>query len=216
MKLSRFSHFCKRLTWTVTVTNRWIFLWNWLPVWFSDLALVCWVWTPGFFLASCRFLLVSLSDRETRTKTTGQEGIGENSSALSPQSTSKSEHRQLRTKRPFLLVCLHSHHSPATQPFPRRGVPAGTLSGKGARQSCAKASEQLWAAGRRWHSWLPAGGSGLGRRGSPAAPHDWRAKAAGGRRNGSTLERLFISNKSRLWQCFQQAKAASTWQQSNL
>lgn len=119
---------------------------------------------------------------------TGKEGIEENYFALCPQSKGKSEHRQLRTKFPFLLVCLHSHRSPTIQLFPRCCVPAGTLSGKGVHRSCAKASEQLWAVGRHWHSWLPAGGSGLGRRETPAAPHDWRGKAAGGRKNGSTIE----------------------------
>lgn len=87
----------------VTATNRWMCLWNWFLVWSQDLVLVCWVWTPGFFLASCRFLLVSLSDGETRTETAGKgkERIGENSLALNPQS--KSEFKKAAHELSFIV-----------------------------------------------------------------------------------------------------------------
>lgn len=72
----------------------------------------------------------------------------------------------------------HSRRPPAAPHRPRRCAPAGTWSGRAVRQSCAKASGRRWVAGGRWHSWLPAGGSALGRTEIPAAPHGCTGTAA--------------------------------------
>ncbi len=61
MSVSHMSHLC-------------VCLCIWVLVWFYDFVLVRWVWIAGLCLASCRFLRVSLSGRETETnRTTGEE-----------------------------------------------------------------------------------------------------------------------------------------------